>query len=133
GLKSMSIRRIQGVGYGVLGFIRVWTTFDIFQNILFLYSLNTAYWSCVLRGIPKYYIWSIVDVDMTYTSKSGNGLLVRQVLDTANVGHDAAYGMPWKTLMKMMTEAYCPGSKIKKLEIELWNLTVKVTDVASYM
>nr|GFA58046.1 hypothetical protein [Tanacetum cinerariifolium] len=24
------------------------------------------------------------------------------------VGHDAAYGMPWKTLMKMMTDNYCP-------------------------
>ncbi|GJZ82757.1 putative reverse transcriptase domain-containing protein [Tanacetum coccineum] len=24
------------------------------------------------------------------------------------VGHDAAYGMPWKTLMKMMTVKYCP-------------------------
>ncbi|GJX21192.1 hypothetical protein Tco_0223869 [Tanacetum coccineum] len=41
------------------------------------------------------------------------------------VGHDAAYGMPWKTLKKMMTEAYYPRSKIKKLETELWNLTVK--------
>ncbi|GKE48319.1 reverse transcriptase domain-containing protein [Tanacetum coccineum] len=41
------------------------------------------------------------------------------------VGHDAAYGMPWKTLMKMMTENYCPRNEIKKLEIELWNLVVK--------
>ncbi|GKA53583.1 reverse transcriptase domain-containing protein [Tanacetum coccineum] len=24
------------------------------------------------------------------------------------VGHDAAYGMPWKTLKKMMTSKYCP-------------------------
>ncbi|GKE10462.1 putative reverse transcriptase domain-containing protein [Tanacetum coccineum] len=35
------------------------------------------------------------------------------------IGHDAAYEMPWKNLMKMMTEAYCPRSKIKKLEIEM--------------
>ncbi|GKA00178.1 reverse transcriptase domain-containing protein [Tanacetum coccineum] len=48
------------------------------------------------------------------------------------VGHDAAYGMSWKTLMKMITEAYCPRSEIKKLETELWNLTVKGTDVESY-
>ncbi|GKE65515.1 hypothetical protein Tco_1519676 [Tanacetum coccineum] len=26
------------------------------------------------------------------------------------VGHDAAYGMPWKTLMKMLTNKYCPRS-----------------------
>ncbi|GJU42061.1 hypothetical protein Tco_1195018 [Tanacetum coccineum] len=31
------------------------------------------------------------------------------------VGHDAAYGMPWKTLMKMMTDKYCPRGEIKKL------------------
>ncbi|GJW00786.1 reverse transcriptase domain-containing protein [Tanacetum coccineum] len=24
------------------------------------------------------------------------------------IGHDAAYALPWKTLMKMMTENYCP-------------------------
>ncbi|GJY97186.1 hypothetical protein Tco_0514096 [Tanacetum coccineum] len=41
------------------GFLGVGTTFDIFQNILFPYSLNTAYWfywiqrigSCFLRGL----------------------------------------------------------------------------------
>ncbi|GJY68230.1 putative reverse transcriptase domain-containing protein [Tanacetum coccineum] len=31
------------------------------------------------------------------------------------VGHDAAYGMPWKTLKKMMTTKYCPRSEIKKM------------------
>ncbi|GJZ88507.1 putative reverse transcriptase domain-containing protein [Tanacetum coccineum] len=41
------------------------------------------------------------------------------------VGHDAAYGMPWQTLMKMMTAKYCPRNEIKKLEIEIWNLKVK--------
>ncbi|GJZ37728.1 reverse transcriptase domain-containing protein [Tanacetum coccineum] len=35
------------------------------------------------------------------------------------VGHDAAYEMPWKTFMKMMTETYCPRNEIKKLEIEM--------------
>ncbi|GKB10296.1 putative reverse transcriptase domain-containing protein [Tanacetum coccineum] len=48
------------------------------------------------------------------------------------IGHDAAYGMPWKTLIKMMTEAYYPRSEIKKLETELWNLMVKGTDVERY-
>ncbi|GJU08755.1 reverse transcriptase domain-containing protein [Tanacetum coccineum] len=48
------------------------------------------------------------------------------------VGHDADYGMPWKTLMKMITENYYPRSEIKKLETELWNLTVKGIDVKSY-
>ncbi|GKE20468.1 reverse transcriptase domain-containing protein [Tanacetum coccineum] len=48
------------------------------------------------------------------------------------VGHDAAYGMTWKILMKMLTDKYCPRSEIKKLKIELWNLKVKGTDVVSY-
>ncbi|GKE63191.1 hypothetical protein Tco_1513558 [Tanacetum coccineum] len=34
------------------------------------------------------------------------------------VSHDAAYGMTWKTLNKMMTNKYCPRSEIKKLDIE---------------
>ncbi|GJZ06062.1 reverse transcriptase domain-containing protein [Tanacetum coccineum] len=37
------------------------------------------------------------------------------------VGHDAAYALPWKTLMKMMTENYYPR-----------NLVVKGTDIESY-
>ncbi|GKC93331.1 reverse transcriptase domain-containing protein, partial [Tanacetum coccineum] len=37
-----------------------------------------------------------------------------------------------KTLKKMMTVKYCPRGEIKKLEIELWNLKVKGTDITSY-
>ncbi|GJX41090.1 hypothetical protein Tco_0256080 [Tanacetum coccineum] len=38
------------------------------------------------------------------------------------VGHNAAYGMTWKIVMKMLTDKYCPRGEIKKLEIEMWNL-----------
>ncbi|GJS47518.1 putative reverse transcriptase domain-containing protein [Tanacetum coccineum] len=48
------------------------------------------------------------------------------------VGHDASYGMPWKTLMKMMTDKYCPQNEIKKLEMKIWDLKVKGTDLTSY-
>nr|GFC29758.1 hypothetical protein [Tanacetum cinerariifolium] len=48
------------------------------------------------------------------------------------VGLEAAYGMSWKMLMKMMTDKYCPRNEIKKLEMELWDLKVKGTDLASY-
>ncbi|GJR41213.1 hypothetical protein Tco_1216897 [Tanacetum coccineum] len=51
GLESVSIRHIQGIGYGVLEFLGVGTTFDIFQNILFPYSLNTAYCLSWIRRI----------------------------------------------------------------------------------
>nr|GEX72986.1 reverse transcriptase domain-containing protein [Tanacetum cinerariifolium] len=36
------------------------------------------------------------------------------------------------TLKKKLTDKYCPKGKIKKLEIELWNLRVKGNDVAAY-
>ncbi|GJW49538.1 putative reverse transcriptase domain-containing protein [Tanacetum coccineum] len=48
------------------------------------------------------------------------------------VGHDSTYGMLWKTLMKMMTNKYCPRNEIKKLEMEIWDLKVKGTDLTSY-
>ncbi|GJU58187.1 putative reverse transcriptase domain-containing protein [Tanacetum coccineum] len=38
----------------------------------------------------------------------------------------------WKALKKMMIVKYYPRGEIKKFEIELWNLKVKGTDVASY-
>ncbi|GKC94427.1 putative reverse transcriptase domain-containing protein [Tanacetum coccineum] len=44
------------------------------------------------------------------------------------LGHDAAYAMTWGTLKKKLTDKYCPKGKIKKLEIELWNLRTKKID-----
>ncbi|GJX42875.1 hypothetical protein Tco_0257865 [Tanacetum coccineum] len=35
------------------------------------------------------------------------------------VGHNAAYGMTWKIVMKMLTDKYCPRGEIKKLEIKI--------------
>nr|GEV11734.1 putative reverse transcriptase domain-containing protein [Tanacetum cinerariifolium] len=39
------------------------------------------------------------------------------------IGFEAACSMKRTELMKLMTEFYCPRSKIQKIEIELWNLT----------
>nr|GFC54319.1 reverse transcriptase domain-containing protein [Tanacetum cinerariifolium] len=47
-------------------------------------------------------------------------------------GHEAAYGMSWKMLMKMITDKYCPRNEIRKLEMEIWKLKVKGTNLASY-
>ncbi|GKC29809.1 putative reverse transcriptase domain-containing protein [Tanacetum coccineum] len=46
--------------------------------------------------------------------------------------HDSGSGRRTEWLLKMMTDKYCPRGKMKKLEIELWNLKVKGTDVLSY-
>nr|GFB85884.1 hypothetical protein [Tanacetum cinerariifolium] len=57
---------------------------------------------------------------------------VFHISNCATVSHEAAYGILWKTLMKMMTEKYCPRNEIRKLEMELWDLKVKGTDLESY-
>ncbi|GJU08378.1 hypothetical protein Tco_1124808 [Tanacetum coccineum] len=59
-LEVGSIRRIQGVGYGVLEFLGVGTTFDIFQNIHILYlqyGVLTSSGFGILIFIP---LWSLV-------------------------------------------------------------------------
>ncbi|GJZ61909.1 putative reverse transcriptase domain-containing protein [Tanacetum coccineum] len=48
------------------------------------------------------------------------------------VGNDIAYAMTWTELKKKMTNKYCLRTKIKKLEVELWELKVKCTDVIEY-
>ncbi|GJT98664.1 hypothetical protein Tco_1094182 [Tanacetum coccineum] len=60
GLESVSIRRIQGIGYGVLEFLGVGTTFDIFQNIHILYL---QYGVLVFSGygiLSLFPLWSLV-------------------------------------------------------------------------
>ncbi|GJZ64092.1 putative reverse transcriptase domain-containing protein [Tanacetum coccineum] len=48
------------------------------------------------------------------------------------VGHDVAYAMTWTDLKTNMIYKYCPRGEIKKLEVEMWDLEVKGTDVVSY-
>ncbi|GKD82017.1 putative reverse transcriptase domain-containing protein, partial [Tanacetum coccineum] len=36
-------------------------------------------------------------------------------------------------LIKLMTEVYCPRNKIQKIEIELWNMTVKRNNLTTYI
>ncbi|GKD62552.1 putative reverse transcriptase domain-containing protein [Tanacetum coccineum] len=45
---------------------------------------------------------------------------------------DAAYALSWRELLKLMTEVYCPINEIQKMETELWNLSVKNNDMATY-
>ncbi|GJU85598.1 hypothetical protein Tco_1293144 [Tanacetum coccineum] len=103
------------------GFLGVRTTFDIFQNILLLYCeygvlMSPGYgvlgisWSkdhnilllyCEygilmspgygVLGLPKYYIQRIVDVDTAYSSKSVNGLLIRQIMSSSTVTYTSVY------------------------------------------
>ncbi|GJW38569.1 hypothetical protein Tco_0064414 [Tanacetum coccineum] len=51
------------------------------------------------------------------------------VFHISNFVIETTYEMSWKELMKMITKLYCPKNKIQKMENEMWNLTVKGTDV----
>ncbi|GKE72360.1 reverse transcriptase domain-containing protein [Tanacetum coccineum] len=66
------------------------------------------------------------------TDAAIKALIAQGVVTALTVSHEVAYGMTWKTLKKMMTDKYFLRDEIKKLEIELWNLKVKSTDVVSY-
>ncbi|GJR46847.1 reverse transcriptase domain-containing protein [Tanacetum coccineum] len=70
-------------------------------------------------------------VKFTTCTFLGNALTWRNS-HMKTVTQDVAYAMDWKTLKKMMTVKYYPRGEIKKLEIELWNLKVKGTDITSY-
>nr|GEV78765.1 putative reverse transcriptase domain-containing protein [Tanacetum cinerariifolium] len=48
-----------------------------------------------------------------------------------SLGPDA-FLMTWEILKKKMTDKYCLQGEIEKLEIELWNLTVKGNNVPTY-
>ncbi|GJZ79298.1 reverse transcriptase domain-containing protein [Tanacetum coccineum] len=87
-----------------------------FKKMEFVFYIS----NCTIKCQVKYETCTLLGGALTWWSS-----YVR------TVGHDVAYGMPWKTLMKIMTEAYCLRSRIKKLETELWNLTVKGSVMAS--
>ncbi|GJY69576.1 putative reverse transcriptase domain-containing protein, partial [Tanacetum coccineum] len=55
----------------------------------------------------------------SYNSETG-------VRRNETVGNDVAYAMTWTKLKKKMTDKYCRRTEIKKLEVELWDLKVKV-------
>nr|GEV31241.1 hypothetical protein [Tanacetum cinerariifolium] len=50
---------------------------------------------------------------------SRSGALTCWNSNVKTVRHNVAYEMTWKSLMKMMIEAYCPWSEIKKLELPI--------------
>ncbi|GJX73730.1 putative reverse transcriptase domain-containing protein [Tanacetum coccineum] len=90
-----------------------------------------------IRGIVRASLFHISNCAVENQVKFATCIFLRNALTWWNshmktVTQDVAYAMDWKTLKKMMTAKYCPMGEIKKLEIKLWNLKVKGTDVASY-
>ncbi|GJR35040.1 putative reverse transcriptase domain-containing protein [Tanacetum coccineum] len=88
-----------------------------FERMEFVFHIS----NCTIENQVKFATCTLHSVALTWWNTH-----------VKTVGHDAAYCMPWKTLMKMMTGIYCPRNKIKKLEIEIWDLKVKGTNLTSY-
>ncbi|GKB63377.1 reverse transcriptase domain-containing protein [Tanacetum coccineum] len=88
-----------------------------FERIKSVFHIN----NCTDENQVKFTTFTLYSVALTWWNTH-----------VKTVGHDAAYGMPWKTLMKIMTDKYCPRNEIKKLEMEIWDMKVKCTDLISY-
>ncbi|GJZ27107.1 putative reverse transcriptase domain-containing protein [Tanacetum coccineum] len=52
--------------------------------------------------------------------------------ENPNENGSGAMPVARRDIMKLMTEVYFPRNEIKKMETELWNLTVKNNDLAAY-
>ncbi|GKA30997.1 reverse transcriptase domain, reverse transcriptase zinc-binding domain protein [Tanacetum coccineum] len=67
GLEVGSIRRIQGIGYSVLEFLGVGTTFDIFQNIHILYLQYGVLTSSGYGVLIFFPLWSLNSICLRAT------------------------------------------------------------------
>ncbi|GJU16624.1 reverse transcriptase domain-containing protein [Tanacetum coccineum] len=73
---------------------------------------------CAVENQVKFATWTLHGVSLTWWKSH-----------VKTFGHDAAYIVPWNTLIKIMIAKYCPRNEIKKLEMEFWELKVKGTDL----
>ncbi|GKB73963.1 putative reverse transcriptase domain-containing protein [Tanacetum coccineum] len=81
-----------------------------FERMEFVFHIN----NCTVKNQVKFATCTLYSIALTWWNTH-----------VKTVGHDAAYGMPWKTLMKMMTNKYYPRNEIKKLEMLIWDLKSK--------
>nr|GEZ80443.1 hypothetical protein [Tanacetum cinerariifolium] len=94
-------------------FDHVMTSHFILYQPTKYYGFYPGY-NCAVENQVKFAICTLHSVSLTWWNTH-----------VKTVGHEAAYGMSWKTLIKMMTEKYCPRNEIMKLEMKLWDLKVK--------
>nr|GEV95971.1 reverse transcriptase domain-containing protein [Tanacetum cinerariifolium] len=76
----------------------------VFPNGLKEWSLFSISVNCAVENQVKFATCTLHSIALTWWNTH-----------VKTVGHDAAYGMPWKTLMKMMTDKYCPRNEIKRI------------------
>ncbi|GJS86437.1 putative reverse transcriptase domain-containing protein [Tanacetum coccineum] len=70
--------------------------------------------------------------------KFATGTLTEEALSLWNsfvqpIGIEEAYKIPWSEFKKLLIKKYCPRTKVKKMEDEFYNLTVKGNDLKTYV
>ncbi|GKD26818.1 reverse transcriptase domain-containing protein [Tanacetum coccineum] len=70
--------------------------------------------------------------------KFANGTLTEDALSWWNsfaqpIGIEEAYKATWSKLKKLLTNKYCPRTEVRKMEDELYSLTVKGNDLKTYI
>ncbi|GKC25962.1 putative reverse transcriptase domain-containing protein [Tanacetum coccineum] len=113
GLEVGLIRRIQGIGYGVLGFLEVGTTFDIFQNIHILY-LEYGVLSLSGYGILSFIpLWSLealgtrLDMSTTYHPQTnGQSEHTIQTLEDLLKACDMDFRGSWDVHLSLVEFSY---------------------------
>ncbi|GJZ13980.1 reverse transcriptase domain-containing protein [Tanacetum coccineum] len=78
--------------------------------------------NCIVENQVKFATCTLMGTALTWWN-----------LHARTVTNEVAYAMTWSDLKKKMTTKYCPRNEIKKIEVELWNLKVKGTDVPKTM
>ncbi|GJU02959.1 reverse transcriptase domain-containing protein [Tanacetum coccineum] len=96
---------------GVVGLIR-WS-----EKIETVFHIS----NCPERYQVKYATCTLLDSALTWWNSHKR-----------TIGTDAAYALSWRELLKLMIEVYCPRNEIQKMETELWSLSVKNNDMATY-
>ncbi|GKD78521.1 putative reverse transcriptase domain-containing protein, partial [Tanacetum coccineum] len=74
-----------------------------------------------IEGVVKYATCTLLDSALTWWNSH------KRTIRT-----DVAYTLSWRELLKLMTKVYSSRNEIQKMEIELWNLSVKNNDMATY-
>ncbi|GJS14423.1 reverse transcriptase domain-containing protein [Tanacetum coccineum] len=70
--------------------------------------------------------------------KFATGTLTEEALSWWNsfsqpIGIEEAYKTTWSEFKKLLIKKYCPQTKVKKMEDEFYNLTVKGNDLKTYI
>ncbi|GJS68966.1 putative reverse transcriptase domain-containing protein [Tanacetum coccineum] len=56
----------------------------------------------------------------------------KKTKSVATLGLEVANEKPWDEMKTLMKEEFCPPEEIQRMEIELWNLRVKDSNIAAY-